>query len=116
MKNKKIFYTLITIAAIVMLAQSTPSDAAGKAQYPNQKPLQPLPPDVYPNISGNTNSRVENAFITTDEEEKERENIIITDSSVVENKNKPSGIWWYILVFFLITISFVVYFKNRKTN
>lgn len=113
MKN---FYNTIFIVIIIFFAHTHTSFAMMRATFPDSKSLQPLPPDTYPNISGNTNSSVESPKVTEyDLDETEtpvppsQEIVTTSDSS-----KSPNYILWSIIALAILVTGFVFYFKKRK--
>jgi len=82
--------------------------------FPNGQSLQPIPQDVYPNISGNVNSTtkytvpIENTTIVVSEL------TLKEDQSINKTSSNPFILWMLLLLFIIIFI--LIYSKLKKKD
>lgn len=117
MKNKKL-HILIVIALMFLVVHTAPALALKQAIFPDSKSVQPLPKDVYPNISGNVNSTVSNTPSVETKPLNTEEKVSEVEQGSTENNvdDSPSYLLWSIIIFILIVVMFIFYFKSRKSN
>jgi hypothetical protein len=111
----KTIYISIIIIFTLLTGQATVESATKKATYPDNKSLQPIPQNVYPNVSGNVNMSVEDVVVEQ-EEESIAPNESKQDESIKIEAKGPSNIWWYILTAILLIIAFAIYYRKRNST
>ena len=122
MKNKKniykkIFICIYVIFLIFYLFNTQETFALKRAIFPDEKSLQPIPTDIEPNISGNINSTINTPNILDKEtsgETLETNAFENPQQNEIKNqKNWESYILWFFLLLFIVLTSFFVY-RNKK--
>jgi hypothetical protein len=117
MKNKK-SYISIVIVLVLLTLQTTPVFALKQATFPDSKSVQPLPKDVYPNISGNVNSTVgtppESESLPLDK--KSESSSMNQSTQEAKDDSSSSYLVWSIIIFFIVVIIFIIYYKKRKSS
>ena len=122
MKNKKITAKIIFGAvALVMLSvicgSASEASAAKRAVFPDAKKLQPMPTNAQPNVSGNINSQLIPAPISTiPNATKASGSNAMSDQ---DTQNSQAGLLWPVIVFSAITIAgiwLLWFFKKPNEN
>lgn len=114
MKYKKNTFSIIIVLILALVSVPHHTYALKQALFPNAQSLQPLPPDVHANISGNTNSTTVspssiNMLDTTDTSSDELTQV---DESVPAAQE--SGLLVWISILGLCIIGFFVYRKLKR--
>lgn len=108
---------IINLLIIIFVANTSTAFAMAKAVFPDEKSLQPIPHNVYPNISGNINSTTNIApdyqFESKNEIQQETNQKENTTNTVKTNDpNNISFIIWPIIIIVII-ICFFIYRKIK---
>lgn len=113
MNNKKIFIIIL----ILLFSISNKTFALKQAIFPNGQSLQPLPPDVHANISGNINSTTEIApeYQSNIQAEDKKATVVQTEKSPSSKNNTPILIW-PLLLLGLIIVFFIYKFIRKENN
>jgi hypothetical protein len=119
---KKIFKNLIILFFVFIVFCIPQKMIFGKANFPDSSKLQPAPANVLPNISGNINYNNDKNDVAEnfqDPADNFIRNLIIPNLKTNNSDdNKELGFILKIIVFFVISIIFLIIFlfviKNKK--
>jgi hypothetical protein len=115
MKNKNTSIINLGIVVLIFIAYTPTAFALKQAIFPDSKSLQPLPPDSYPNISGNVNSTtsVSPTYEYQTSETVGEESASIIETPTADKKTSPM-VWPLILLGGII--AFFVYRRIKRSK